>query len=82
MSLPEILDSVFLLQFIKFLIFIFGFVFSTCILIPRGVNFLIKWYEVRNFSLLASGVNSIVGGIAIIVYLLSVFIAESIKTIR
>jgi hypothetical protein len=79
MNLQDLLGNTTLLEVIKVLIFVFGFVFSSSYLIPRGIHFLAQWKETKQRSKLSSGINSIAGGVFILLYLLTVFIADTIK---
>lgn len=78
MDSNSILDQILLLKIFRTIIFVGLFAFSTTYLIPKGILFFQQSKEKKSFNLLGAGINFIVAGIFILIYLLARLIGPSI----
>ena len=64
------------LRLIQIIVFLFGVLLSTTILMPRGILFYQKWKEEKKKRDLSSAITYFSGGVFILLYFLSIMIID------
>ena len=80
MSWADFADFDMLLQILKMMIFVGGFLLSTIYLLPRGIISFVKWKESKKYNDLTTSINYCAGAVFILAYLLSTLIISCFKS--
>ncbi len=75
--MDQLFDNVHFLSIIKILLFVAMYVTATSYLLPKGITALVEWKKKGDIKSLGVGINYSVGGLFLVIYLITKFITTS-----